>query len=193
MTEPQPSDRDLETARDAALRWGIYSAPTVHFVEPGITFEKALASLLAAARAEGRQDERSIVEAEMLVECDARCLAVRREAIEECARIADAAASLRSGGPYQSGHFQACRDIAIAIRALADPTPSSPIRFATDAELRAQRRSYVAGEAALGSDADEAAYRSALDRGDKAEIARLDAEAEKRRQRAIKWMDENDG
>jgi hypothetical protein len=64
-------------------------------------------------------------------------------------------------------------------------------RPATEEDLRAQRRSYVAGEAAWGSDADEAAYRAALKRGDKDEIGRLNAEAEKRRRRALRWMDEH--
>ncbi len=47
-----------------------------------------------------------------------------------------------------------------------------------------------AAEAAMGSDADEAAYRAAHARGDKDEMARLKAEGEKRRQRAIKRMQE---
>ena len=64
-------------------------------------------------------------------------------------------------------------------------------RGVTEEELRAQRRSYVSGEAAMGGDADEAAYRSAIERGDKDEIARLDVEAEMHRQRALKWMDEH--
>lgn len=66
------------------------------------------------------------------------------------------------------------------------------MRPATKAELRAQRRSWVAAEAAFGSDTDEAAYRAAVEHEDKAEIARLDAEAEARRQQALKRMDEND-
>jgi hypothetical protein len=65
-------------------------------------------------------------------------------------------------------------------------------RGVTEEELCAQRRSYVASEAALGSDADEAAYRAALERGDKDEIIRLDAEAEERCTRALKWMDANE-
>ena len=64
---------------------------------------------------------------------------------------------------------------------------------ATEEELRAQRRSWVSSEAAWGSDADEAAYRDAYDRGDTEEITRLDAAAEKRRQAALKRMDEHDG
>jgi len=59
----------------------------------------------------------------------------------------------------------------------------------TEEELRIQRRNHVASEAAWGSDADEAAYRDALTRNDKEEIARLDKEAEHRRQRAIKIID----
>jgi hypothetical protein len=65
-----------------------------------------------------------------------------------------------------------------------------PMRHATEEELRAQRRSYAATEAAWGSDADEAAYRAACNRGDKEEMARLEAEGEKRRQRAIEYMQE---
>lgn len=67
---------------------------------------------------------------------------------------------------------------------------STPMRYATEEELRAQRRSDVASEAAWGSDADEAAYRSAVERGDKAEIARLAIEAERRWQKALKHMRE---
>jgi hypothetical protein len=64
----------------------------------------------------------------------------------------------------------------------------SKIRCLTKEELRAQRRSWVAAESGFGSDADEAAYRAAYERGDTTEMARLDAEAEKRKQRAIKCM-----
>lgn len=63
-------------------------------------------------------------------------------------------------------------------------------RGVTEEDLRAQRRSWVAGEAAMGNDADEAAYRAAYDRDDKEEMARLDAEGEKRRQRVLKRMQE---
>lgn len=63
-------------------------------------------------------------------------------------------------------------------------------RGVTEKELRAQRRSWVAGEAAMGGDADEAAYRAAHDRGDKEEMARLEGEGEKRRQRTLKRMRE---
>lgn len=66
------------------------------------------------------------------------------------------------------------------------------LRPATSEELRAQRRSYVAGEMALGNDKDEAEYRAALEQDKKEEIARLEALAETRRQRALKWLDEND-
>lgn len=61
----------------------------------------------------------------------------------------------------------------------------------TEAELRAQRRSYVVGEAAMGSDADEAAYRAAVERGDQTAIANLDAEAEQRRARAEAYLAED--
>lgn len=56
---------------------------------------------------------------------------------------------------------------------------------------RRQRRSYVASEMAMGSDADESAYRVALENDDKAEIARLHAEGELRREAALKYMDEH--
>jgi hypothetical protein len=35
---------------------------------------------------------------------------------ERCARIADSVAVHRRSTPYDTGHFQACRDIAIKIR-----------------------------------------------------------------------------
>ncbi len=71
---------------------------------------------------------------------------------------------------------------------MTDRPQTTPIRHATDEELRAQRRSWVASEAAWGSDADEAAYRAAFDRGDKEEMVRLDAEGEARKQRVIARM-----
>ncbi len=43
-----------------------------------------------------------------------------------------------------------------------------------------QRRSFVRAEIGFGSDADEAAYRAALARGDTEEMARLDAESKER-------------
>ena len=48
------------------------------------------------------------------------------------------------------------------------------------AMYEAQRRSFMRAEASFGSDADQAAYRAAVDHGDKAEIARLEAEASAR-------------
>ena len=59
----------------------------------------------------------------------------------------------------------------------------------TPDEMRAQRRSVVAAEMAMGSDADEAAYHLAWERGDEAEMARLQAEGEARRQRALATME----
>lgn len=59
------------------------------------------------------------------------------------------------------------------------------------AMLRAQRRSYMLGEAALGSDADEAAYAEAVAAGDKATMARLDAEAEARAADMSAYLDRN--
>lgn len=63
-------------------------------------------------------------------------------------------------------------------------------RGVTEEELQAQRRHYVASEAAWGSDADEAAYRAAHGRGDMAEMARLNAEGKARQQWALKYMRE---
>jgi len=60
----------------------------------------------------------------------------------------------------------------------------------TNEELQEQRKNYVISEMAIGNDGDEAAYRDALDRDDKEEIKRLDIEVEKRRQRAIKIMEQ---
>ncbi len=54
---------------------------------------------------------------------------------------------------------------------------------------RQQRRSWVLAEAAFGSDADEAAYRRALDSGDRIELERLDREADQRRERAAAYLD----
>jgi len=65
-------------------------------------------------------------------------------------------------------------------------------KYPTPAKLKAQRRSWVSGEAAIGGGAVEAAYRAAMERGDEDALRRLDEEAEARRQRALKWMDEND-
>lgn len=65
------------------------------------------------------------------------------------------------------------------------------LRFATDEELQAQRRSWVAGEAVMGSDKDEAKYKQAYERGDIETIKRLDKEGEKRRQQALDYIDDN--
>lgn len=54
----------------------------------------------------------------------------------------------------------------------------------TSEQARAARRSYVLAEAAMGSDADEAAWRSAFFADDQAAIDRLHAEGEARRRRA---------
>lgn len=48
------------------------------------------------------------------------------------------------------------------------------------AMYRAQRRSFMRGEASFGSDEDERAYSRAVAHGDEAEIARLEAEASAR-------------
>ena len=63
-------------------------------------------------------------------------------------------------------------------------------RKVTPEEIAAQRRSYVAAQMAIGSDADEAEYRTALAAGDEATLARLNAEAEARQQRALQTMQE---
>lgn len=58
--------------------------------------------------------------------------------------------------------------------------PMARLHKMTPAEQEAQRQSYARGEAAFGSDADEAAFRAALMSGDTAEIARLQREADAR-------------
>lgn len=55
--------------------------------------------------------------------------------------------------------------------------------------FQAQRRSYVLGEIGMGSDKDEAAYRTALEAGDHATLVRLTAEAEARMGRAKTILD----
>jgi hypothetical protein len=79
-------------------------------------------------------------------------------------------------GPATSPELLALLERA---RSLPPPTPE---------EIAAQRRSYVAAEAAMGTDADEAAYSVALDTGDTATLARLDAEADARHARALAQM-----
>lgn len=54
------------------------------------------------------------------------------------------------------------------------------LRPATEEELRAQRESWVRGEAGIGDDAEEAAWRDATARGDQAELDRLEARAKRR-------------
>lgn len=67
------------------------------------------------------------------------------------------------------------------------------VRAMSPAELaemkRVQRRSFVIAEAAMGDDAEEAAYRAALASGDEAEIKRLDEEADARGRRTAAWYD----
>ena len=60
----------------------------------------------------------------------------------------------------------------------------------TKAEYARQRRGWILAEAAMGSDADERAYRKALFTNDEEELARLKAEQEVRRERAAKILDE---
>lgn len=57
--------------------------------------------------------------------------------------------------------------------------------------MREQRRNYVLAEMEIGSDADEAEYRAALERGDTVRMAELAAECMRRRERAERWMKEN--
>jgi len=57
------------------------------------------------------------------------------------------------------------------------------------AELNRQKRSWVIAEMGMGSDADEAAYSSAVTRNDKAELERLDHEAQKRMDFARAFLD----
>ena len=54
---------------------------------------------------------------------------------------------------------------------------------------KAQKRSFVIGDAGFGSDRDEAEYRAAFDAGDTEEMARLDAESEKRMADARTFLD----
>lgn len=56
----------------------------------------------------------------------------------------------------------------------------------TEAEMAAQQASWARGEVGMGSDRDEAAYRAAVQSGDKAEQARLDRAAEERVKRAFR-------
>lgn len=56
---------------------------------------------------------------------------------------------------------------------------------------RQQRLSYVSAEMAFGSDADERAMACAIQTEDHETIARLSAEAEDRRQAAIRYMQEH--
>lgn len=56
----------------------------------------------------------------------------------------------------------------------------------TDAELAAQKASFVRGEIGMGSDRDETAYRAAAARGDRSTMARMDQEAEDRVKRAFR-------
>ena len=60
----------------------------------------------------------------------------------------------------------------------------------TPEQIAASRRSWVIAETAIGSDADEAAYREAFDAGDTARMARLDAEGQARGERAAQIMRE---
>jgi hypothetical protein len=55
--------------------------------------------------------------------------------------------------------------------------------------LRDQARSYVLGEAGIGSDKDEAEYRAALMADDHETLARLDREASERVRTASKIID----
>ena len=62
-------------------------------------------------------------------------------------------------------------------------------RSATPAERAAQRKGWVVSEIAMGSDSDEAAYREAFRNGDTHAMARLEREADCRRARAERVME----
>lgn len=76
--------------------------------------------------------------------------------------------------------------IAESVRAVAVMTPDEKAEM-----LRQQRASFVRGEAGLGSDADEAAWRKAMAEGDIEAIARLRAEEQARIAAADAWLKEN--
>lgn len=56
----------------------------------------------------------------------------------------------------------------------------------TEEEWAAQRASFVRGEIGMGSDRDEANYRKAMTDGDRAEMERLNQEAQERVRRAFR-------
>lgn len=73
--------------------------------------------------------------------------------------------------------------LALMERARSLPPPSP-------ADRRAQRRSYVVAEMGMGTDEDEAAYRTALAADDTATIVRLDAEAHARMEAGARLFDQ---
>lgn len=58
---------------------------------------------------------------------------------------------------------------------------------------RQQRESWVVGEAGFGSDADEAAYRAAVQAGHAGAIAKLNEEAEERTREILNEMGDKHG
>lgn len=60
------------------------------------------------------------------------------------------------------------------------------------AMIEAQKRSYIIAEAGFGSDADEAAYRAALDSGDPDRITAEEAKAEARMAAARQYLEARD-
>lgn len=58
-------------------------------------------------------------------------------------------------------------------------------------ERRNIARVYVADEAAIGTQKEQTAYRNAVAKGDKAALKKLKRQAEARRKKAVKWLDDN--
>lgn len=58
------------------------------------------------------------------------------------------------------------------------------------AMYREQRRNYILSEMEWGDDEDEAAFRAAFERGDTAEMQRLEAEGKERRAAAERYLKE---
>lgn len=69
-------------------------------------------------------------------------------------------------------------DTAMDLAALIEK--AKQITHRTPEQARAARRGYVLAEAALGGDADEAAWREAFNAGDQTALDRLNAEGEAR-------------
>lgn len=63
---------------------------------------------------------------------------------------------------------------------LAELLPLAAKHRMTEAEIAAQRDSFVRAEMGFGSDADEAAFRAALEAGDTEALSRLEAASQAR-------------